>query len=385
MVDMPIKAATPPAWRREVLTGALTAIAGLPGRHASERFELFVTERELTHSQRDALFRVVMLRSEGCLKDLAYQKSDATMILKADSGSAPVGSAIQAEVDCFCCSCCGPTSSHLPKKRPFSLAAMLVYPGYDWYPPPTPTGASAADAMSEEDVQVERAVHRYLVRLRKLPQPLPDLYRPQSGALRPDLKRAFGVELDLIKVKDDVSRPRFFEKLVYAAGQSDTLLLVLTGHGHRGALLLSTGDPVKLIDVRDALRTCGFRGTAVCVLNVCHAEGGPEATDMIPPGGLAGGPSDLPSEQLPFNWVVIYSSGPEVQVASHAMHVARLLARLIREAPTYKELQDRADALWAETRDAEQMPTLWRGPPNVVVRHVDAKEARFLRAYNARS
>jgi hypothetical protein len=43
----------------------------------------------------------------------------------------------------------------------------------------------------------------------------------------------------------------------------------------------------------------------------------------------------------------------------------RLVAALLQERPEVRQLQQRVDELWVQTRAPEQHAVLWRGPPTL--------------------
>jgi hypothetical protein len=223
----------------------------------------------------------------------------------------------------------------------------MVYPHYEHYP-------------LEGDSDMEAKIHAYLVRMNRLCGPLPARCDLHEQLFKPAFKSAEAAGLPkhqprsltvYVTKKDVVGMLRNVAATV--------LLLILCGHGRSdGAFQCSDGAVITRQEIMVHAAEGNIK-TLICVYNMCHAEG-------PPPPSYYSYSSTPPAKPLPFSWINIYSSSNrEVQNAEHCNHVARVLAGLIAEAPDYSKLQERVDALWGATRDSQQPPHMWRGPPVV--------------------
>lgn len=247
------------------------------------------------------------------------------------------------------------------------LVLLAVYPSYEWVPPTlSPTRASNGEPNSSQQssntkAALERAIHEYMQRLGRLPRPLSATMCQEHLELLGDK----GFDGITTLTGSSLTRQLVMRNIGANAAHATVLLLMLCGHGGRGGeLVLADGSSITMADVAHELHTVGFSGTLVCAINACHAE--PPPLDLSAVCNAAGW-----NPGLPFSWVLMYSSGPEVQnpscasFASHAAHFARLLGKLVVERPAYTELQRRSDELWVDTRDPRQRLSLWRGSPTI--------------------
>ena len=120
---------------------AIQAIESLPPRHANARFLQFASENQLCNNLRTALWTYVMLRSNQCLEKM--------------TGNPMCTCNICVEA----CDCCNDVAT-----KAHDVVFCPIYPGYEWYPSKQCLPAQA---------ETERIIHKYLVRMRKLPKPLP--------------------------------------------------------------------------------------------------------------------------------------------------------------------------------------------------------------------
>lgn len=322
----------------DLIIDAVRAVAWLPGpRHPSARFAEFVAQRGLSLAERGALWRIIMLRPIEC------------------ASNPPPG---QSRRPCYCHVCapwlqdaleggaCDKDKEDPPAHR-HPLSCCYVYPSYEYQPPPPEKSEGV-------DIAQESAVHRYLVRMRRLPAPLPkDMLSRHTQLLAASLE--VQPQPNVVECKGNVTRDAVLANIRKTARGSDVLLLVLCGHGLNkdGALVLSDGHTLALADVFDQLRRVDFKGHMLCVVNTCHAEPQPPSR-----------PAEAGAHLALFPWVVLCSSDwDEGQKPSHADHVTRLVAALLNERPKYSDLEERISTLWVKTRDKDQKSKLWRGPP----------------------
>lgn len=331
-----------------MLMEAAAAVLPLPGdRHPSDRFNAYVTQHGLNAEQRDALWRVIMLRPRSCtLKLLPGQASAAACYC-------PMCAPWLDDALCGCnTTCADEDDDELPQHSRRPLSVCYVYPCYDYEFQPADGEAEAVAAARRS---AEAVAHAYMVRMRRLPAPLPpSMYSDHAQLLSDALPQRPAPRL--VPCNGHTTRRLALDSIADAARRSETLLLVLCGHGRErdGALMLSDGSALGMGEVATQLRRVRFTGRVVCVLNACHA--GPPPLALPPPWG----------DELPFQWQVLHSCDwDEGQKPSHAAHLMRLVAALLRERPEAAQLQQRVDGLWVQTRTPEQRPSLWRGPPTL--------------------
>lgn len=301
-------------------------VSCLPEPHASQRFEQFVLEERLDDKTRTALWRRVMLRSNDCLKN----------------GSREVMDTCDPE-PCFC-TACKPRRSEDGESRRKGSCVVMVYPDYKHHP-------HAED--TPEQRAMESVVHRYLVRLGRLPTEFKSpFFRKHRDILEEALEGRMVVSLNSF-----VSSKEIHDTIAFMAPTSEVMFLIFCGHGAGDrAFVTSNGCALPQKKIGEWLVAARFTGTVICVFNCCHANG-------VAPTGV---PSCGWSPALPFRWVHMYScGGDESQVTSNAHHVTRVLSRLILERPRYAELQATLDEMWVHERDAGQLPESWRGPPTL--------------------
>lgn len=244
---------------------------------------------------------------------------------------------------CFCNSCM--QDDHDDDTTTKGTSFVFLYPRYEYFP--------ESDATTMKTQAAERLVHQYLVRLERLPRPLPsDMLTIHENILGNVLcsKRVVSGKV----LSADIRKYVQSESLL-----CDTLILNFCGHGAMNcSFITSTGKPLPQEDIVAWLIQARFSGTVICVFNMCHAERLLASTHISCNAGW--------NPSLPFRWIHLYSCDwDETQKVSHAHHVVRLLQRLMTEKPLYASLQSRSDELWVETRDVNQSFELWRGPPNI--------------------
>ena len=270
----------------------------------------------------------------------------------------------ETDADCFCNHCCSESDDDdVDAAKARRMVFVPLYPSYKWYP--------RGGQVASDEKCPEQLVHEYLVKMNLLPKSLPEfMFDSHMDLLHPALPpRKWDTEC----LTDYVTLSSMYKAVSSCSLRASTLLLSLCGHGRErdGALRMSDNSVVSLLDIAKCLREAGFKGTAVCVVNVCFAEG--TLTDQPVPHGLG--------DDAPFDWAVIYSSGRESQrVEPHALHVAKMLAALVQEgsAVTYRRLQEAVDRLWDKTRDPLERPSQWRGAPTVQLK-ANMPDAPFLR------
>jgi len=314
---------------RDLRKEAEALLAAVPRQHVNARFDAFVKERELDMPTRDALWRVLLLRSNQCSKLSASGNMD----------NAP----------CFCNSCVDWRQMEMASAdEKHGVTILTVYPKYEWVPPPI------TDAISKEQEELERKIHAYLQRVNKLPQPLPDMLDEHLKLLPSTNRHLFGQE---------GSSKLLLKDLAQQAMRCHVLWLMFCGHGTApsSGFVMADCSRIALSDVAGALSTAGFTGTLLVSVNACFAE----FFRLPPPPGEDSAPFDGLHACLPFRWVVFYSCSNELQKPSHANHVARLLGKLASEKPAYSQLSDRVSDLWVATRSPEERPFQWRSPPLV--------------------
>lgn len=242
------------------------------------------------------------------------------------------------------------------------LSCCYMYPSYEYQPKQhaTPAIQGSDDSLDRLRVEsVESMTHAYLVRMHRLPAPLPaGMYTEHLGVLAEAMSAS-----KVVPCNGNLTRATAVARLMDAAQACDWLLIVLCGHGRDGdgALWLSDGSVLSHADVTAALVRARFTGTVLCVTNVRHAGPNPlPLTEEQLPGF---------DDFLPFDWVTLHSC--DSQKPAHALHVVRLLASLLRERPALSELQARADVLWVDTRhasDKPRFPSQWRDPPQIRIK-----------------
>ena len=251
------------------------------------------------------------------------------------------------------------------------ISFVPIFPSYEW----APSAAATASAVgpTESDLAVERAVHQYLIRMKRLPSPLqPGMYKEHMRLVQAALSGLHTSQY--CDLHGAVSGAAVSAKLAKVAGirRERVLLLLACGHGRDdGALWLSDGSTLHVKGVSQVLSESGFNGTVIYVCNMCHAEGQVGAGgDTIPPVGMG--------DDVPFAWVTLYSCGSDGQKASHALHVAKLLARLIETRPAYVDLQRAVDQVWTKLQDPHQPTRQWRTTPFVQIKRGVGMSGRFL-------
>jgi len=325
----------------DLVRAAFKAVACLDGRHAADRFTEFAAGKGVDPTTHDALWRAVMLRSNMCaLKAHGEQKDDSAQCwctmcarrwLGEDWWAGEMMESSMADMD-----------TPLPKR---AMGCCFVYPSYEYH------------AQKGDDAAFMQQVHDYLVRMRKLPAPLPSLYQAHAEVLPP-------MPPHTVALRDAVNLVEVRYHVQCVASGVHTLLLVLCGHGmESGTMWLSDGTRVTSRNIEAWLTQAGFTGTLVCVINTCHA--GPGTPESFNSGGTG---CDTFTPNAPFRWVVIHScDAAETMKPDHALHVAKLLGELLRSPPTLAGLQDEVDRKWVALRDPGQHPRLWRGPPIVTM------------------
>lgn len=311
--------------------------------HANQRFEVFAKNNKLIQIVHSALWRVIMLRSFECYK----LTSNDQMIQDA----------------CFCDACCMIDEDDELDSKMYKLMYLQIIPGYEWYPPQNGTHQSPDGAV------MEQVVHRYMVRMGRLPAPLSSSkLKLQNDEIGASLK-ALGARIYLVPTDGFVGIEQTKIDITTCAKQTDMLFITICGHGREndGAIWLSDGTTLSCKKIAEILQASKFTGTVILVINACHAEGNEET--------LAHG-FDRDS---PFKWVVIFSSGYESQKMAHAVHVAKLVNRLVEtNSKIYDEgfntLQSKVDRYWVETRNPKQSYELWRGPPLITTNRKNDEE-----------
>lgn len=354
---------------RQALRAAVTAV---PSDHCNARVDAFLKSLgERLRGDRavcDALRRTVWNLSPPCEKEPPFRRGDD-------------------EPPCFCDQCVGcvnlwPSSAALDDEdasghssgQAHDLGLIVVYPKYDWIPPTVPDPRSQLPVYAherhelEQEQKWERAAHRYLQRLGRLPQPLPSIQCDQHLALLPeDLLNTHRVT----KLADSSITPDAVRKAVVSeARQCKVLWVAMCGHGAGEELVLADHKRVNLQRViMSALYEARFRGTVVISLNACGSADPPAIPGFgpNPPPGVTA-PEGWDRTQPwphPFRWVLVYNCWREPQQAAHADHFARMLGRLVVERPEYRRLKERVAELWEVTRDVGAGPEFWRAPPSV--------------------
>jgi hypothetical protein len=238
---------------------AAAAVRLLSGnRHPSDRFNAFVLQHGLSMEQRDALWRAVMLRPHSCALKLLPGQVSATVCYC--SMCAPW---LEDACDCTC------VEDEEPQPSRHPLSVCYVYPCYEYeFQPVEGEAQDVADARRH----TEAAAHAYMVRMHRLPAPLPSsMYSDHTQLLAAALPQRPAPRL--VPCNGHVTRRLALDRIMETASRSDALLLILCGHGRDrdGALLLSDGSALTMDDVATQLRRKHFKGRAVCVFNACHA------------------------------------------------------------------------------------------------------------------
>ncbi len=231
------------------------------------------------------------------------------------------------------------------------------------------------DAQWHEDRY--RAIHEYMCAARLLPSPIAD---EVTSEFKSTLVRA----IDALPHEDGMAVDKTLgscgvEKLSRAleALQGNSVILVaMCGHGatspygsgQGGVFMLAAGDCLGEAAIARSLR--GFKGTLILAYCMCHAA----PPDPVGVGNTIGGTrfdESSPLHELTkhgASLVRIYTSArDDTTFPSYARSFAALMARMIREAPSYETLADWVNKTWPECRPLELLPSRWRPPPIVSI------------------
>jgi hypothetical protein len=243
-------------------------------------------------------------------------------------------------------------------KKSDGYACMDIYPSYAYVP----------DLDATVEVQgVQRATHDYLVKMNKLPRPLPENMLAKHEDV---LKSCYSAASTRAVHKNFVTKGQVINNIKAIGSVYDTLLMSLCGHGCDsipGSLMLSDGTALTLKDIARSLVRANFKGRLVLIVNTCHAGSNDAETVVM----------ENPFPNSAFKWIVVNScDANESQKPSHAAHVVRMGARLLKDIlcvhPTwddYERIPELVERYWNETRGTEHImrPWLWRAPPTVLM------------------
>lgn len=152
-------------------------------------------------------------------------------------------------------------------------------------------------------------------------------------------------------------------------------------HDASKRLLLAGGDRLTEGAIASALG--GFKGTLIMAYCMCHASSlQPVAASSLMCGEVT---VDRPTNDSIHNLaktcrriVKVFSCDrSETIKPAQALTFSRLLGRMIRDRPLYKELQEWVEKTWAECRTiTQEPPSMWRPAPIVSVYTSPATLAR---------
>eukprot|EP00798_Chlamydomonas_sp_ICE-L_P008421 gene8421-4886_t len=136
-----------------------------------------------------------------------------------------------AYVTCFCQERLEQQS--LAAWEPDGLAIVPVYPRYDYIP---------SQGTDLRDQRTERVAHNYMVRVGKLPKPLPHIDHKTDCKALVKVLRQHSCKPHVEMASGFVGREEAMKALARAAASSAELLVVLKGHGSGAAnLVMSDG------------------------------------------------------------------------------------------------------------------------------------------------
>jgi hypothetical protein len=260
-----------------------------------------------------------------------------------------------ALLTCFCPECEQP-SPPAGTWEPEGLAIVPVYPRYDYIP---------AKETEQRDLRTERVVHNYMVRVGKLPKPLPHIKcKADCEALVKVLGR-HSCTPHVETANGFVRRNDALKALARAAASASELLVVLRGHGAGSAnLVMSDGTKLAPADIKHTLQRISFRGRVLCVFNMCHADSeGPAASEACAHAVQAG----VVWDDASFEWATLHSSGAgEQQQPGHGQAIMEVLAAVLACKGLPRRIsQGRIDEAWAGVQKKNGGATAWMQPPKL--------------------
>ncbi len=330
---------------RKILQDAEKGASKLLEPHKSAWFCEFVANKQIPESEHRGLWWRVMMRSSTCRKNVPDEEGEEMDAANPSDA---------AWLTCFCPECLqqpGAAGSWEPE----GLAIVPVYPQY------------ASRGKPERDTRTERVTHNYMVRLGKLPTPLPHIKcKKESSELKDVLDRHTGGGEHQPRVEPAdgfVGREDAMRALARAAATSSELLVVLRGHGGgASSLVMSDGTKLTPADIKNSLMRGNFNGRVLCVFNMCHA-------DSEGPGPFEG-PHRVDAgvmwDDATFEWATVHSSeAKEKQQPAHGLAVMKALAKVIECKGLPRALnQVRLDQAWEDVRKADGASTAsWKRSP----------------------
>lgn len=198
-------------------------------------------------------------------------------------------------------------------------------------------------------------LHQYLMHKKLLPRPID----ASASQAEDDLASSFGSKEFFHRMGTAASLKNVSSQITALAHRTNVLMLHLRGHGSQSGFRL-LDKYLTATHIVECLKTAGFTGTAVCVLNCCHADPiiFPDSQDPVTPS--------VWSPDLPFKWVLISSTPREgTQMAVHGNKVTKLVAALVRERVRYSDLEVFIHQWWTpKIEDIEAWKTFCK-PPHV--------------------
>ena len=315
---------------QQLLDEAQKGTCRLSEPHKSGWFISFVKRKGLSASEHQGLWWRVMMRSTTCRKDVPVQGEEAGSSTSTSMRS-PNSNDDVDDNDAWQCTTWGGAW------EPEGLAIVLVYPCYDYIPP---------KATVKDTRRTEQVVHDYMVRMGKLPKPLPHIKcQAECAALIKVLGRHCCAPH--VETADGfVGRDDALKALARAAAMSMELLVVLRGHGLGAAsLVMSNGTKLSPGDIKQVMHRVSFRGRILCVFNMCHADSDdPAASEACAHTAQAG----VAWDDAEFEWATLHSSGAkEQQLHEHGHAVMEVLANVLAcKGLPWSITQTRVDEAW---------------------------------------
>ena len=270
-------------------------------------------------------------------------------------------------LDCFCNDCMHVGSGETdvaPWDKP-KLSVVAVYPRYDYVPT---WGAS------DRDRHTEKVVHDYMVRVGKLPKPLPHIKcKKECKALK--LSLGSPKEVTVEPATGFVGCDDAMTTLAKTALCSSELIVVLRGHGAgSGSLVMSDGTKMGPAEVRKALERAGFHGRVLCLFDMCVADVAAPSASNASSASSASNALDAPRgwDDALYEWATLRSCcTSERQSSEHGIAVMDAVRTLVTGGLPRGELtQARVDAAWDVVRatrgDAADLAA-WRVAPQLTL------------------
>lgn len=184
---------------------------------------------------------------------------------------------------------------------------------------------------------------------KRLPRPID----ASASQAEDDLESSLGSNESFHRIRTAASLKNVCSQITALAGSTNVLMLHLRGHGSQSGFRL-LDKYLTDTHIVECLKTAGFNGIAVCVLDCRHAD-----PTVFPDPAT---PS-VWSPDLPFKWVLISSTPRKgTKTAVHGNKVTKLVAALVRERVRYSDLDVFIHQWWAPKIESRE--TFYK-PPQV--------------------